>query len=100
MVASARSRARYDRALARSQGFGHFRKGLLRRSRHRIGRRKMSRLAEEQYRVWLSDGGAAQAVIDHHRIPIAGHVLGLSLKPHPQVRIWTLIWRRQWSTFA
>jgi len=41
----------------------------------------------ERYRDWLEAGGAAQAVIDHHRLPMAGHVLGLALKPHDQLDV-------------
>ena len=36
----------------------------------------------ERYRAWLVEGGATRAVIDHLRLPAAGHVLGLALKPH------------------
>ena len=36
----------------------------------------------EQYRDWLVAIGAADAVINQHRMPMAGHVLGLKLKPH------------------
>ncbi|MDX1417679.1 MAG: tyrosine-type recombinase/integrase [Candidatus Promineifilaceae bacterium] len=39
----------------------------------------------ERYRTWLEDGGVARAVIDQHRIPMAGHVLGLALKPHAEL---------------
>jgi integrase/recombinase XerD len=39
----------------------------------------------EQYRTWLEEGGVARAVIDQHRIPMAGHVLGLALKPHAEL---------------
>lgn len=39
----------------------------------------------ERYRLWLEEGGASQAVINQHRIPMAGHVLGLTLKPHSQL---------------
>ncbi|MCC6607862.1 MAG: tyrosine-type recombinase/integrase [Anaerolineae bacterium] len=41
----------------------------------------------EKYRSWLAEGGVAQSVIEQHRIPMAGHVLGLNLKPHPQLDI-------------
>ena len=41
----------------------------------------------ERYRGWLIEGGAAESVINQHRIPMAGHVLGLSLKPHNQLNI-------------
>ena len=39
----------------------------------------------EQYRAWLVAIGAADAVINQHRLPMAGHVLGLNLRPHPQL---------------
>ena len=41
----------------------------------------------ERYRQWLIEGGSAQAVINQHRIPMAGHVLGLNLKPHRQLNL-------------
>ncbi|HRQ42668.1 MAG TPA: tyrosine-type recombinase/integrase [Chloroflexota bacterium] len=41
----------------------------------------------ERYRVWLVGIGAAEAVINQHRIPMAGHVLGLNLKPHGQLNL-------------
>lgn len=36
----------------------------------------------ERYRDWLVGIGSADSVINQHRIPMAGHVLGLALKPH------------------
>jgi site-specific recombinase XerD len=39
----------------------------------------------EQYAAWLRGGGASEYVIRTIYVPIAGHVLGLSLKPHPQL---------------
>ena len=39
----------------------------------------------EKYRSWLAAGGVARSVIEQHRIPMAGHVLGLNLKPHGQL---------------
>lgn len=41
----------------------------------------------EQYRDWLVGIGAAEAVINQHRLPMAGHVLGLNLKPHGQLNL-------------
>jgi integrase/recombinase XerD len=41
----------------------------------------------ERYRLWLEDGGVALSVIEQHRIPMAGHVLGLHLKPHSQLNL-------------
>ncbi|MCP4424835.1 MAG: tyrosine-type recombinase/integrase [Chloroflexi bacterium] len=41
----------------------------------------------ERYRDWLDAGGASRAVINNHRIPMAGHVLGLNLKPHCQLNL-------------
>ena len=43
----------------------------------------------EQYRQWLIEGGAAEAVINYHRIPVAGYVFGLNLKPHRQLNLTT-----------
>jgi hypothetical protein len=39
----------------------------------------------EQYCEWLRAGGASPAVIRNIYLPMAGHVLGLALKPHPQL---------------
>ena len=39
----------------------------------------------ERYREWLVGIGAADAVINQHRLPMAGHILGLALKPHCQL---------------
>lgn len=39
----------------------------------------------ERYRDWLEEGCVAQSAINQHRIPMAGHILGLSLKPHPEL---------------
>lgn len=41
----------------------------------------------ERYRDWLVGIGAAEAVINQHRLPMAGHVLGLNLKPHCQLNL-------------
>ncbi|MCZ7670527.1 MAG: hypothetical protein M5U34_26945 [Chloroflexi bacterium] len=41
----------------------------------------------EQYREWLVGIGAADSVINHRRIPMAGHVLGLTLRPHAQLNL-------------
>ena len=41
----------------------------------------------ERYRAWLEAGGVAQSVIKQHRIPMAGHVLGLNLKPHTDLHL-------------
>jgi site-specific recombinase XerD len=38
-----------------------------------------------RYGEWLSGGGASEAVIRTIYIPMAGHVLGLFLKPYPQL---------------
>jgi site-specific recombinase XerD len=37
-----------------------------------------------RYAEWLSGGGASTGVIRTIYIPMAGHILGLALKPHPQ----------------
>ena len=39
----------------------------------------------ERYRDWLVAIGASTAVINQHRVPLAGTLLGLALKPHPQL---------------
>lgn len=39
----------------------------------------------ERYRAWLVALGAATSTIQHHRIPMAGHVLGLNLKSHAEL---------------
>ena len=39
----------------------------------------------ERYGDWLAGGGASEAVIRTIYIPMAGHVLGLFLKPHAQL---------------
>ena len=39
----------------------------------------------EEYCEWLRAGGASPAVIRTIYLPMAGHVLGLALKPHPQL---------------
>lgn len=41
----------------------------------------------ERYQAWLEAGSTSAAVINQHRIPMAGHVLGLNLKPHGQLDI-------------
>ncbi len=41
----------------------------------------------EWYRDWLLAIGAATTVINQHRIPMAGHVLGLNCQPHPQLNL-------------
>lgn len=41
----------------------------------------------ERYREWLVGIGASEAVINQHRIPMAGYVLGLNLKPHCQLHL-------------
>lgn len=39
----------------------------------------------ERYRVWLESSGASLDCILHLYIPMAGHVLGLNLKPHREI---------------
>jgi len=41
----------------------------------------------ERYAGWLRGGGASEFVIRTIYIPMAGHVLGLALKPHPQLNL-------------
>jgi site-specific recombinase XerD len=43
----------------------------------------------ENYCEWLRAGGASPAVIRTIYLPMAGHVLGLALKPHPQLDLET-----------
>ena len=42
-----------------------------------------------QYAEYLASGGSSQHVIRTLYIPAAGHVLGLNLKPHPQINLET-----------
>jgi hypothetical protein len=39
----------------------------------------------ERYLTWLAEDGAGQTCIDLYYLPVAGHVLGLNLKPYPQL---------------
>ncbi len=39
----------------------------------------------EHYREWLLSGGASPKEVYHLYIPMAGHALGLNLKPHPEL---------------
>ena len=39
----------------------------------------------ERYRDWLLSGGASELATKIIYLPVAGHVLGLSLKPHPEL---------------
>jgi site-specific recombinase XerD len=39
----------------------------------------------ERYLAWLVADGAGHTCIDLYYLPVAGHVLGLNLKPHPQL---------------
>jgi hypothetical protein len=39
----------------------------------------------ERYRDWLVSGGTSPFVVNQLYIPMAGHVLGLNLKPHSQI---------------
>jgi site-specific recombinase XerD len=41
----------------------------------------------ECYCQWLKDGGVSPLTIRILHIPMAGHVLGLALKPHPQLDV-------------
>ncbi len=41
----------------------------------------------EQYYDWLLSGGASEAVIRTIYLPMAGHVLGLNLKPHTSLNL-------------
>lgn len=41
----------------------------------------------ERYREWLSSSGTSPNVLSQVYIPMAGHALGLNLKPHPQLDI-------------
>lgn len=39
----------------------------------------------ERYRAWLLTGGTSELASQIIYLPVAGHVLGLSLKPHPEL---------------
>ncbi|MBK8987680.1 MAG: tyrosine-type recombinase/integrase [Chloroflexi bacterium] len=39
----------------------------------------------ERYRAWLVGDGAGHTCIDLYYLPVAGHILGFNLKPHPQL---------------
>jgi site-specific recombinase XerD len=39
----------------------------------------------ERYLTWLTEDGAGQTCIDLYYLPVAGHALGLNLKPYPQL---------------
>lgn len=39
----------------------------------------------ERYEQWLLGGGVSEMVTSYYHIPMAGHVLGLTLKPHSQL---------------
>lgn len=39
----------------------------------------------ERYRAWLLGGGVSELVTKLYHIPMAGHVFGLTLKPHSQL---------------
>ena len=41
----------------------------------------------ESYQQWLVESGVSQYVVELIHIPMAGHVLGLTLKPHPQLAL-------------
>lgn len=41
----------------------------------------------EEYRLWLLEGGASPEVTDRLYLVMAGNVLGLALKPHPQLEL-------------
>ncbi|MCA9936632.1 MAG: tyrosine-type recombinase/integrase, partial [Anaerolineales bacterium] len=76
--------ARYDKALKRAQALHPVPSGC-RAPQPTTAWPEENVTLLERYRDWLEAGGAAQSVIDNHRIPMAGHVLGLNLKPHCQL---------------
>jgi integrase/recombinase XerD len=41
----------------------------------------------ERYRTWLMDGGLSRNCIEQIHVPMAGHVLGLNLRPHPELNL-------------
>jgi integrase/recombinase XerD len=43
----------------------------------------------ERFHAWMRDGGACKYSIDFIYMPIAGHALGLNLKPHAQIDLET-----------
>jgi integrase/recombinase XerC len=41
----------------------------------------------ERYQTWLLEGGTSEIATRTIYLPIAGHALGLNLKPHPQISL-------------
>ena len=73
--------ARYDKALGRGLALSPVPDGCLTPQPTAVWPPENVALLE-RYRAWLIGLGVATSVIHHHRIPIAGHVLGLHLKPY------------------
>lgn len=76
--------ARYDKALRRGQALSPVPAGCPVPQPTAVWPAENVALLE-RYRAWLEEGGAAAAVIAQHRLPMAGHVLGLTRKPHSQL---------------
>ena len=76
--------ARYDRALHRSQALNPLPDEVAQPLPTSCWPQENVDLLEK-YREWLVAGGASDAVINQHRIPVAGHLLGLALKPAAQI---------------
>ena len=80
-IFSTSAAARYDRALSKSLKLNPVPPGCAVPQPTRCWPAENIALLE-RFRTWLAEIGAADAVIGQHRIPMAGHVLGLNLKPH------------------
>ena len=80
-IFSTSAAARYDRALSKSLKLNPVPPGCAVPQSTRCWPTENIALLE-RFRTWLTEIGAADAVINQHRIPMAGHVLGLNLKPH------------------
>ena len=79
---------RYDRALSRSQARTNL-PDQIPQPRPTADWPKENMMLLERYRDWLTNHGYATEVINQHRLPMAGHVLGLTLKPHDQIDLKT-----------
>ncbi|MFK7803084.1 MAG: tyrosine-type recombinase/integrase [Anaerolineae bacterium] len=75
---------RYDKALRKSLKMNPLPEGMM-APRPSCEWPEENVVLLEKYRNWLVAIGASTAVINSHRIPLAGTMLGLALKPHPQL---------------
>lgn len=76
--------ARYDKALSRGKALSPVPEGTPEPEPTSLWPAENVALLE-RYLAWLLAVGAAESVIAHLRIPMAGHVLGLNLKPYDQL---------------